>query len=370
MKPQLLKVLISGGGTGGHIFPALAIADALKKRMPEAEILFVGAKGRMEMERIPAAGYAIKGLWISGFQRKFSFANLLFPLKLVLSLAKARTIIKTFKPQVVVGVGGYASGPTLRVATQMGIPTLIQEQNSYPGVTNRLLSKKVHKICVAYPQMDRWFPTEKTVLTGNPVREASVAITGKYAQAMTFFELRNDMQTILVIGGSQGALAINKAIHENLAAFTQRDVQLIWQTGKQYFQLAADAVSSLQLSHKIKVTAFIERMDMAYAAADLIISRAGAMAISEISLVAKPAVLVPLPSAAEDHQTSNARRLSDAGAAVLIHNNEASVKLIPTAFELMEQAEKLTEMSKNIAAFAQKDAADHIADEIIQLAKQ
>ncbi len=370
MKHQSLKVVISGGGTGGHIFPAIAIADALKLADGNVQILFVGAKGRMEMEKVPQAGYPIKGLNITGFQRKWSFSNLIFPLRLVVSLIKSWFILRSFRPDVVVGVGGYASGPTLRAATWLNIPSLIQEQNSYPGITNRLLGGKVNTICVAYDRMERWFPAKKTVLTGNPVRTASVDIVGKRQEAAHFFGMDQTHPVLLVIGGSQGALAINRAILENLNLFSDNTVQLIWQTGKAFYTEAMQTVESARLSKQIKVVSFIEKMDFAYAVADLIISRAGAIAIAEISIVGKPVILVPLPTAAEDHQTSNALRLAEAGAAILIPNHEAAQQLLPTAFSLIEQPEKLSSMANAVTSFGRPEATHLIVKEILNLVKQ
>ncbi len=370
MKKQPLKILISGGGTGGHVFPAIAIADALKSVDDKAQILFVGAKGRMEMEKVPQAGYPIIGLNITGFQRKWAFSNFIFPFRLTFSLVKAFSIIRSFRPHVVVGVGGYASGPTLRMAAMMKIPSLIQEQNSYPGITNRMLGKKVNTVCVAYDQMEHWFQASKTILAGNPVRKTTVEITNKRDEALQFFNLNNALSSILVIGGSQGALAINNAIIDKLYLLSNQPVQLIWQTGKTSFAEAQSAVEKAGLTDRIKVLPFIERMDLAYAAANLIISRAGAIAIAEISLVRKAAILVPLPTAAENHQHNNAMRLVEAGAAMLINNDEASEKLIPTAIGLISQAETLAQMEANIAAFGHPEAAKTIAEEVIKLAKQ
>ena len=299
-----LKVVISGGGTGGHIFPAIAIADALKRRFPKADILFIGAKGRMEMERVPKAGYPIEGLWISGFTKDLSALSL--PFKLVSSLTKACRILKRFQPDVVIGVGGFASGPTLKAANWLGIPTVIQEQNSYPGKTNRNVGKKAKAICVAYDHLDQWFPAEKIHFTGNPLR-ANITLNGTRDEAAAFFSLDATTPVALLVGGSQGALGINKGISAQLAAFKDSDLQLIWQTGKTYITQAQEEVKALGLENQVKPTVFIERMDLAYGLADMVISRAGAMSISELALVQKPVIFVPLPTAAEDNQAKNAQ---------------------------------------------------------------
>ncbi|GAB1419862.1 undecaprenyldiphospho-muramoylpentapeptide beta-N-acetylglucosaminyltransferase [Bacteroidales bacterium] len=369
MRQKSLKIIISGGGTGGHIFPAIAIADALKSADDTVQILFIGAKGRMEMEKVPQAGYAIRGLNITGFQRKWAFSNLIFPFRLIFSLFEAGYILRSFRPDVVVGVGGYASGPTLKAAVWLKIPCLIQEQNSYPGITNRLLGSKVNTVCVAYDRMEHWFPTEKIVLTGNPVRKESVDIAGKKEEAMRFFGLEKTQPVVLVIGGSQGALAINRAIIDNLDLFTGNNTQFIWQTGKEFYVRAKQALETAGLTNRIKAHPFIERMDYAYASADLIISRAGAIAIAEISIVSKPVILVPLPTAAEDHQTSNALRLVEAGAAVLVPNSEAGPKLLPTALILIQQPEKLHSMASAIEPFGRPEATHLIVEELIKIAK-
>ena len=367
MKPKLPRYILSGGGTGGHIFPAIAIADEIKARQPQAEILFIGAKGRMEMERVPKAGYEIKGLWISGLQRSLKLSNLSFPFKLLSALASADNIIKAFQPDVVIGVGGYASGPTLRVATRRHIPTLIQEQNSFPGITNRLLSKKVNRICVAYEQMDRWFPAEKIILTGNPLRQKSIDIAGKKAEALGYFGLKGELSTVVVVGGSQGAFAINRALFNNLSALKTENIQMIWQTGNTYLSTASIGIAAQGLEEKVKAVAFIERMDLAYSVADLIVSRAGAMSIAEISAVGKPAILVPLPTAAEDHQTKNAHRLVAKNAARWVKNEEAETNLIPEIFQLLQNTDLLQTMSRNVKEFAQPEATKKIVDEILKL---
>ncbi len=358
------RLIVSGGGTGGHIFPAIAIADAFKRRHPDAEILFVGAKGRMEMERVPKAGYPIEGLWISGFKRELSLDNLSFPFKLVSSLCKARRILKRFKPDAVVGVGGFASGPTMRKATSLGIPVVIQEQNSFPGVTNKIVAPKAAKICVAYENMDRWFPKEKIVLTGNPLRNNIISSDGNKSDAVKSFGLNPERPVILLVGGSQGALGINKGISAKLQMFKDNDFQMIWQTGKFYIGQATREVEALGLADRVKPTVFIEKMDMAYAAADVVISRAGAMSISELSLVRKPVVFVPLPTAAEDHQTKNAQSLVNENAAVMVKNSETEEQLLPVVFNLLKDNEKMLAMSENIAKFARPNAAEDIVDEI------
>ena len=358
-----LKVVISGGGTGGHIFPAIAIADALKRRFPEADILFIGAKGRMEMERVPKAGYPIEGLWISGFTKDLSALSL--PFKLASSLTKARSILKRFQPDVVIGVGGFASGPTLKAANWLGIPTVIQEQNSYPGKTNRNVGKKAKAICVAYDHLDQWFPAEKIHFTGNPLR-ANITLNGTREEAAKFFHLDATKPVALLVGGSQGALGINKGISAQLAAFKDSDLQLIWQTGKTYINQAQEEVKALGLEDQVKPTVFIERMDLAYGLADMVISRAGAMSISELALVQKPVIFVPLPTAAEDHQTKNAQQLVDAEAAIMVRNADTEKDLVPTLFRLKDDHELQAKMSANISKFARPNAANDIVDQIIK----
>ncbi len=358
-----LKVVISGGGTGGHIFPAIAIADALKRRFPKADILFIGAKGRMEMERVPKAGYPIEGLWISGFTKEIK--SLLLPLKLTSSINHAIAILKRFKPDVVIGVGGFASGPTLMSANYLHIPTVIQEQNSYPGKTNRNVGKKAKAICVAYDHLDQWFPAEKIHFTGNPLR-ANITLNGTREEAAEYFHLDPTKPVALLVGGSQGALGINKGISAQLAAFKDSDLQLIWQTGKFYFEQAQQEVKSLGLEQQVKPTIFIDRMDLAYGLADVVISRAGAMSISELALVQKPVIFVPLPTAAEDHQTKNAQQLVDAEAAIMVRNADTEKELIPTLFKLSADKEWKNKLSTNIGKFARPNAADDIVEVIIK----
>ncbi|MBA3899795.1 MAG: undecaprenyldiphospho-muramoylpentapeptide beta-N-acetylglucosaminyltransferase [Bacteroidetes bacterium] len=364
---QQLKVIISGGGTGGHIFPAIAIANALKQKLQDkVDILFVGAKGKMEMEKVPAAGYKIEGLWISGMQRSLSVSNLSFPFKVTSSLLKAYRIIKKFKPDVVVGVGGYASGPVLAMASFSGVPTLIQEQNSYAGITNKILGKKVNKICVAYDGMEKFFPKEKIVLTGNPVRQDILQLEGKRERGLEHFKLDANKKTLLIIGGSQGARAINQSIEKGLADFIKNDVQLVWQTGKFYYPNAKEAVEKAG-SESIKCFDFIQKMDLAYAVADVVVSRAGASSVSELCIVKKPAILVPLPTAAEDHQTKNAMALVTHNAAIIIKNAEAEEKLVSETIDLLNSKERQEKLSANIHKLAFKDAAGVIASEVINL---
>lgn len=363
-KSKSPRLIVSGGGTGGHIFPAIAIADAFKRRHPDAEILFVGAKGKMEMERVPQAGYPIEGLWISGFKRELSLDNLSFPFKLISSLCKAKKILKKFKPDMVVGVGGFASGPIMRKATRLNIPVVIQEQNSFPGVTNKIVAPKAAKICVAYENMEKWFPKDKIVLTGNPLRNNVVSTEGKHDEGARFFGLDPQKPIILLVGGSQGAIGINKGISAKLAMFKDVDYQMIWQTGKHYVEQAQKEVDELGLGERVKPVVFIDRMDLAYASADVVISRAGAMSISELSLVGKAVVFVPLPTAAEDHQTKNAMSLVQKDAAMIVKNDETPEKLIPTVFELLNDREKINKMQENIAKFARPNAAEDIVNEL------
>ncbi|MFA7358549.1 MAG: undecaprenyldiphospho-muramoylpentapeptide beta-N-acetylglucosaminyltransferase [Bacteroidales bacterium] len=360
--------MISGGGTGGHIFPAISIANALKQKCSRAEILFVGAENRMEMERVPAAGYPIVGLPVSGFDRQHLLRNIRTLFLLIKSMSKARKILRDFKPDVAVGVGGYASGPLLRAATAKKIPCLIQEQNSYAGVTNKLLAAGAARICVAYEGMERFFPKEKIILTGNPVRQDLLHSINQKEAALKHFGLKPDRPVLLVLGGSLGARSINQAVQQQLKLIEKSGVQLIWQTGKYYYKdiLAANA----ELNNKaIQITDFISRMDYAYALADLIVSRAGAGSISEFALLAKAVMLVPSPNVAEDHQTQNAQALVSKGAAVMIRDAEARDKLIPEALALLEQPERIESLKSAILEMALPHAAEHIADEIIKLAK-
>ena len=360
------KFIISGGGTGGHIFPAISIANALKKQLPDAEILFVGALGRMEMERVPAAGYPIEGLPISGFNRKNMLRNISVVFNLLRSLLLARQIISRFKPNVVIGVGGYASAPTLRAASALGVPTVIQEQNSYAGVTNKLLAKKAKRICVAYEGMERFFPKEKLVITGNPVRQDLFSITPGTIQAYEFFGLDPNKKTLLVVGGSLGARTINQSVVAGLEKFLEANVQVIWQTGKFYIDKAREAAAPYA-SANLLVTDFIARMDLAYSIADLVVSRAGASSISELCLLAKPAILIPSPNVAEDHQTQNALALVRKDAAVMIKDAVAIEELASKAIYLINDEKELNKLSANILKLAEKDSADRIALEVIKL---
>jgi len=361
-------VIISGGGTGGHIFPAIAIADALKESNPSVEILFVGANGKMEMEKVPAAGYKIEGLNIVGLQRKFDLKNLILPFKIIGAVLKASSIIKRFNPQVVIGVGGYASAAVVYAAGRKKIPVLIQEQNSFPGKTNKKLSKYAHRICVAYPDMEQFFPKEKLVYTGNPIRKNIEQNKFTREQGIQHFNLDPNKKTILVVGGSQGALAVNKGIKNGIEKFEQNNIQVIWQTGKPFFSEAKNAVEIAGTKNIIPMD-FIEKMNFAYAAADLVISRAGAMSISELSVCGKACIFVPLPSAAEDHQTKNAMSLVNRNAALLIKNSEAPLQLAEVAISTLKDENKLIQLINNIQKFAAFDSAAVIASEIIKLVK-
>lgn len=363
-----LRIIISGGGTGGHIFPAVSIANALKAKRPDAHILFVGALGRMEMQRVPAAGYDIVGLPVCGFDRKHLWRNIAVLWKLAKSQLKARRIIKEFRPQVAVGVGGYASGPTLKVAGMMGIPTLIQEQNSYAGVTNKLLAQKAEKICVAYEGMERFFPAGKIIMTGNPVRQDLLDRQTDRSEAVRSFGLDPEKKTILIIGGSLGARTINQCVLSHLDLIRSSGVQFIWQTGKIYIDDARRRVAEAGELPMLHVTDFISRMDLAYSAADLVISRAGAGSISEFCLLRKPVVLVPSPNVAEDHQTKNALALVDKGAALYVKDSEAQEKMLATAIDAVNDAPRLRTLSENIAKLAFYNSAGRIADEVLALA--
>lgn len=364
-----LRVIVSGGGTGGHIFPAVSIANAIKAEHPDAEILFVGAEGRMEMQRVPAAGYKIIGLPIAGFDRKNLLKNVVVLYKIAKSQWKARKIIKEFKPHVVVGVGGYASGPTLKTAGQMGIPTLIQEQNSYAGVTNKLLAKSAKKICVAYDGMERFFPADKIIKTGNPVRQNLLDAKVTKAEATESFGLDPKKLTVLVIGGSLGARTVNESILQHIEEIREaKDVQLIWQTGKYYSQEIHEALAKEDPVENMKVMDFISNMEAAYTAADLVISRAGASSISELCLLKKPCILVPSPNVAEDHQTKNAQALSTKGAAIFVKDSAARNELIPLALKTVADDAQLASLSENVGKLAYHDSAKKIADEVVKLA--
>jgi UDP-N-acetylglucosamine--N-acetylmuramyl-(pentapeptide) pyrophosphoryl-undecaprenol N-acetylglucosamine transferase len=363
------RIIISGGGTGGHIFPAISIANALRKIDPETEILFVGAEGRMEMEKIPAAGYRIIGLPVAGLHRSLSLKNISVLIKLLKSLKKAKKILKEFGPDVVVGVGGYASGPVLRQAGKLGIPTLIQEQNSYAGVTNKLLAKKASVICVAYDGMGKYFPPEKIIKTGNPVRHNFDDLKSLRDEALSFFNLKKEFPVILVLGGSLGAGSINNSMSENINKLRDSDCQWLWQTGKYYFE-NVKALVSLSFSENISVLGFINRMDYAYAAADIIVSRAGAGTISELCLVGKPVILIPSPNVAEDHQTRNAEALSGRNAALLIADNLAGKILVDEAIKLISDQSRRDMFSENILKMADRDADIRIAEEVLKLTEK
>ena len=363
-----LRVIISGGGTGGHIFPAVSIANAVKALRPDAKILFVGALGRMEMQRVPAAGYEIKGLPICGFDRKNLLKNFKVLYKIWKSQRMAKQIIKDFKPQVAVGVGGYASGPTLNKAAAMGVPCLIQEQNSYAGVTNKLLAKKAAKICVAYEGMERFFPADKIILTGNPVRQALLDTTITREEAIKTFGLDPAKKTILLVGGSLGARTINESVLQHLDLVKGTDVQFIWQTGKYYSAEIAKRLEGQNIPNLV-VTDFITDMGAAYKAADLVISRAGASSISEFCLIGKPVILVPSPNVAEDHQTKNALALANRDAAIYVKDAEAPTTLLELAVKTINDEKKLKSLSENVLKLALPDSADIIAKEVIKLAK-
>ncbi|PSL05615.1 undecaprenyldiphospho-muramoylpentapeptide beta-N-acetylglucosaminyltransferase [Cecembia rubra] len=357
------SIIISGGGTGGHIYPAIAIANAWRELHPEAEILFVGAEGKMEMTKVPEAGYEIKGLPVAGLQRSLSLSNLSFPFKLLKSLRMAGDIIKTFEPIAVVGVGGYASGPVLYASQKKGIPTLIQEQNSYAGLTNKLLAKRANKICVAYPGMEKFFPKDKIKYTGNPVRKDILDLSGKREKALEHFGLESDRKTVLVLGGSLGARTINRAVLADMKAFEDEGYQLLWQSGKFYFEDMDEKVKISALKH-IHVKEFIKEMDLAYAVADLIVSRAGALSVSELSLVGKPVVFIPSPNVAEDHQTKNAMAFVMENAAIMLKDAEAIGKLKETIDPLFADKNKAATMGENIKKLAKPNAAIEIIQEL------
>ena len=363
------RVIISGGGTGGHIFPAIAIANALKKLNPAVEILFVGAVGRIEMEKVPAAGYEIVGLPVAGFLRKITFRNVVVLIKLLKSLIKARKIINEFKPGVVVGVGGYASGPVLKQAGRLGIPTLIQEQNSYAGVTNKLLAKKASVICVAYEGMEKYFPAKKIIMTGNPVRKGFENLNEVKGEGLKYFELDDKRPVILVLGGSGGAGTINNCLINNPDAVKMTGCQWLWQSGKNYYEKTAAIVNKSNTSD-IKVHNFINRMDYAYSVADIIVTRAGAGTISELCIVGKPVILIPSPNVAENHQYKNAMALIKRDAAVLVPDNKVSETLVNEIVSLLGDSDKMKKLSENILSLAKRDADEVIANEIIKLLKQ
>jgi UDP-N-acetylglucosamine--N-acetylmuramyl-(pentapeptide) pyrophosphoryl-undecaprenol N-acetylglucosamine transferase len=363
------RVIVSGGGTGGHIFPAVSIANAIKKQHPEAEILFVGAEGRMEMQRVPAAGYKIEGLPVRGLVRPlWSFKNIGVMLDFFKSERMVKRIIRDFKPHVAVGVGGYASAPTLNAAYAMGIPCLIQEQNSYAGVTNRSLAKKAKKVCVAYNGMSRFFPAEKIIITGNPVRQNLLDTKITKAEARKSFGLDPNKKTVLIVGGSLGARTMNESVLSHLEGIRESDVQFIWQTGKYYSQYIAEELSKVEAVENLKVMDFISSMDNAYAAADIVVSRAGASSISELCLLGKPCILVPSPNVAEDHQTKNAQALSNRDAAIFVADKDAKQKLITLAIETVQNDDRLAALSANVKMMAFFNSADVIAEEVYKLA--
>ena len=362
------RYIISGGGTGGHIFPAISIANAIKARDKKADILFVGAIGRMEMERVPQAGYPIEGLPVRGFDRKNLLKNISVLFDLQKSIKKAKKIIRDFKPDIAIGVGGYASAPTLKAASEFGVPTLLQEQNSYAGVTNKMLAAKASKICVAYEGMQIFFPAEKIIMTGNPVRQDLFNVLPKAKEAYEFFGLDPDKKTLLIVGGSLGAGTINQSITAKMDTIAKSGIQVIWQTGKFYIEKVRKEAEK-HISSSFIVTDFVSRMDYAYSIADLVVSRAGASSISELCLLAKPVVLVPSPNVAEDHQTKNALALVNKNAAVMVRDGEAIEKLVPAALDLILNDKQMTDLSKNIVLLAQKDSANRIVDEVFNIIK-
>ena len=361
------NIVLSGGGTGGHIFPAVAIANRLKEKYPDSDILFVGAKGRMEMEKVPAAGYNIEGLWISGFQRRLTLDNLSFPFKLASSLCKAKRIIKKFKPDVAIGTGGYASGPLLYKAAKKGVPTLILEQNSYPGVTNRILAKRVDVICVAHEGMEKYFPENKLVVTGSPIRKEIVEMKVDKKDALKFFKVVDGLPVLLIVGGSQGARGINIAVKNNLNKILEAGVQVIWQTGKSFYSEAVRTAEESNNAEKVKVFEFINKMDYAYAVADIVVSRAGAIALAEIVAVGKPAIFIPLPTAAEDHQTKNAMMLAKNDAALLINEKNANENMADTVIDLIFSEEKKQKIKTNLEKFKTPDATGKIVQQVEKL---
>ncbi len=365
-KKETYKIILSGGGTGGHIYPAIAIANELKSRFPDAEFLFVGAKDRMEMEKVPQAGYGIEGLWISGIQRKLSLKNLAFPFKLLSSIWKARSIIKSFRPDVAIGTGGFASGPLLYVASSKRIPSLIQEQNSYPGITNKLLSKKAQKICVAYDGLERFFPKEKIIKTGNPVRQDLLDIDSKTVEAKNHFNLKHGKYTLLVLGGSLGSARINELIEDKLDFLDTQNVQIIWQSGKLYYQ----QYKIYNNTNNVQVYEFLNNMDFAYATADIIISRAGASSVSELCIVGKPVIFIPSPNVAEDHQTKNAKAIVDNDAAMMIKEADLDVDFENRFSKLIASQDKQKQLGEQIKKMALVNATTEIVDEVEKLLKR
>jgi UDP-N-acetylglucosamine--N-acetylmuramyl-(pentapeptide) pyrophosphoryl-undecaprenol N-acetylglucosamine transferase len=359
------KFILSGGGTGGHIYPAIAIADELKFCFPDAEFLFVGAKDKMEMQKVPQSGYQIKGLWIAGLQRKISLPNLMFPFKLVDSLWESKKILKRFQPDVVIGTGGFASGPLLKMASMMGIPTVIQEQNSFPGITNKLLSKKADVICVAYENLEQFFPKEKMVLTGNPVRQDLIDIESKRTEAIQHFNLDPNKKTLLVLGGSLGARRLNQLIEKELENIVSQNVQIVWQCGKLYFE-----DYKKYNANNVQVFPFIERMDLVYAAADIVLSRAGASSVSELCIVGKPVIFIPSPNVAEDHQTKNAKSIVDKKGGLLLKESELDAEFSLVFEALLKDQGKQNQLSENIKQLAMPEATKTIVDEIVKLIKK
>lgn len=362
------RLIISGGGTGGHIFPAVAIANAFRERHPEADILFVGAEGRMEMTRVPEAGYKIIGLWISGLQRKLTLSNLMFPVKVIVSYFRARSIVKKFRPDAVIGTGGYASGPIMMAATNARIPTVIQEQNSFAGLTNKQVADKVSRICVAYEGMEKYFPKDKIVITGNPVRKDILSVGSKQETALNHFGFDHRIKTLLIIGGSLGARTINESILQGIDKLVDAGIQIIWQTGKGYYDLYKGKLSQYDL-RRIRVHDFVREMDLAYAAADVVISRSGALAVSELCIAQKPCILVPSPNVAEDHQTKNAMALVSKEAAVMVRDKEAVSTLVDEALKLIFDEQRAEKLRINIAKLARPNATDDIVNEIEKLLK-
>ena len=361
--------MLSGGGTGGHVFPAIAIADAIKQRYPDAHFLFVGAKGKMEMEKVPAAGYAIKGLWISGFQRRFTLGNILFPIKVLVSLFNALQLLKQFKPDIVIGTGGYASGPLLQMALRKKIPVLIQEQNSFPGVTNRILAKHVNTICVAFAGLEGYFPAEKIKLTGNPVRKDIIDLSHKREQAIDAFGLKPNVPVVLVLGGSLGARTINETIYSHVDFLHASGYQILWQTGQSFITQINDELYELNQKNVV-VLPFIQKMDYAYAVADIIVSRAGAISLSEIMTVQKPALLIPSPNVTDDHQTKNALSLQQQGAAIILKDAEANALFARAIQPLLESESLRAEMAMKLKDLAKPHAAESIANEALRLIPQ
>jgi UDP-N-acetylglucosamine--N-acetylmuramyl-(pentapeptide) pyrophosphoryl-undecaprenol N-acetylglucosamine transferase len=359
------KFILSGGGTGGHIYPAIAIANELKSRFPDCKILFVGAQDKMEMQKVPQAGYDIKGLWIAGIQRKLTLQNAMFPFKLMSSLTKSFGILKQFKPDVVIGTGGFASGAVLKVASMLGIATVIQEQNSYPGITNKLLSKKANKICVAYENLERFFPKENMILTGNPVRQDLISVDEKRNEAIDYFKLDVNKKTILILGGSLGARRINQLIAKEIDWLLSLDVQVIWQCGKLYFE----EYKHFSDKENVQVLSFIDRMDFVYAAADIVISRSGASSVSELAIVGKPVIFIPSPNVSEDHQTKNAQAIVDKHGAILLKEAQLDSEFNLVFEALLKDKGKQEDLSKNIKSLALPNATKDIVNEIVKLIK-